>query len=94
MPNTSMDSYREVKERLDQIVDAVSADDLPLDDALALYEEAVKLGLRASDLIEQDTEAHDLEEEAAEEGAPGSAEGSAEQETAVQEAGAQGGQGL
>lgn len=94
MPSTSMDSYREVKERLDQIVDAVSADDLPLDDALALYEEAVKLGLRASDLIEQDTEAHDLEEEAAEEGAPGSAEGSAEQETAVQEAGAQGGQGL
>lgn len=94
MPNASMGSYREVKERLDQIVDAVSADNLPLDDALALYEEAVKLGLRASDLIEQDTEAHDLEEEAAEEGAPGSAEGSAEQETAVQEAGAQGGQGL
>lgn len=94
MPNASMGSYREVKERLDQIVDAVSADNLPLDDALALYEEAVKLGLRASDLIEQDTEAHDLEEEAAEEGAPGSAEGSAEQETAVQEAGAQDGQGL
>lgn len=91
MPNASMDSYREVKERLDQIVDAVSADDLPLDDALALYEEAVKLGLRASDLIEQDTEAHDLEEEAA----PGSAEGSAEQEAAAQEgAGAQDEQGL
>lgn len=47
-------SYEELKVRLDQIVEAVSANDLPLDDALDLYEEAVKLGMRASELIEQD----------------------------------------
>lgn len=88
MPSQHAEGYRELKERLDQIVDAVSVDDLPLDDALALYEEAVKLGLRASDLIEQDTEEHRLEEERAALGegvqgegdavgspAPGSAEG-------------------
>ncbi|MDO4502712.1 MAG: exodeoxyribonuclease VII small subunit [Coriobacteriia bacterium] len=48
-------SYEQLKERLDQIVDAVSVDDLSLDEALDLYEEAVKLGMRASELIEQDT---------------------------------------
>ena len=50
----SAGSYEELKARLDQIVEAVSANDLPLDDALDLYEEAVKLGMRASELIEQD----------------------------------------
>lgn len=61
-------SFEELKERLDQIVAAVSDDDLPLDDALALYEEAVALGLRASDLLEEDIAARraaDETEEAA-----------------------------
>ena len=31
------DSFEAVKSRLDEIVDAVGDDDLPLDDALALY---------------------------------------------------------
>ena len=39
--------------RIDEIVDAVADDDLPLDDALKLYEEAVQLGLRASSLLEE-----------------------------------------
>lgn len=47
------ESFTEIKARLDEIVDAVSDDDMPLDDALALYEEAVKLGTRVSSLIEQ-----------------------------------------
>lgn len=51
------DSFEAVKSRLDEIVDAVGDDDLPLDDALALYEEAVALGLRASDLLEEGIEA-------------------------------------
>lgn len=51
------DSFEAVKTRLDEIVDAVSDDDLALDDALALYEEAVGLGLRASDLLEDNIEA-------------------------------------
>lgn len=51
-PAESYDSFPEIKERLDQIVAQVSNDDLPLDQALSLYEEAVKLGARVSVLIE------------------------------------------
>lgn len=43
-----------VKARLDEIVEAVDDDDLALDDALAYYEEAVKLGMKASEMIEAD----------------------------------------
>lgn len=46
-------SFDEVKNRLEQIVDEVSAEGVTLDEALALYEEAVKLGLSACDLSEQ-----------------------------------------
>ncbi len=46
-----------MQERLNQIVDEVSAEDISLDDALKLYEEAVKLGLSACDLSEQDVDA-------------------------------------
>ena len=49
-------TFAEVRERLDQIVDAVNADGISLDEALALYEEAVKLGLSACDLSERDVE--------------------------------------
>lgn len=45
--------FESVKARLDEIVKAVSDDELPLDDALELYEEAVSLGLRVSDLLEE-----------------------------------------
>ncbi|WP_417135206.1 exodeoxyribonuclease VII small subunit [Rubneribacter badeniensis] len=58
------DSFEAVKSRLDEIVDAVGDDDLPLDDALALYEEAVALGLRASDLLEEGIEARQEAERA------------------------------
>ena len=50
------ETYDDVRARLDEIVDAVSDDELALDDALALYEEAVGLGLRASDLLEDNIE--------------------------------------
>lgn len=50
--------FESVHERLNQIVEEVSAEDISLDDALKLYEEAVKLGLSACDLSEQDIEAH------------------------------------
>lgn len=42
-----------VKLRLNQIAQTVSDDDLTLDEALAYYEEAVKLGMKASALIEE-----------------------------------------
>lgn len=49
----SYETYAEIKERLDYIVEQVSCDDIPLDQALSLYEEAVKLGVRVSALIEE-----------------------------------------
>lgn len=55
-PNNS-ESFEEVKTRLDEIVEAVSSDDISLDDALKLYEEAVELGLIASSLLEENLEA-------------------------------------
>lgn len=54
--NVEYATYADVKRRLDEIVEAVSDDDLPMDEALSLYEEASKLGLVASDLIERDME--------------------------------------
>lgn len=55
------DSFEEIQTRLQEIVDAVSDDALPLDDALMLYEEAVQLGLRASTLLEEGIAAQDSE---------------------------------
>lgn len=46
--------FSSVKTRLDEIVDEIAQDGISLDDALALYEEAVKLGLAACDLSEAD----------------------------------------
>lgn len=51
------ESYDEVRARLDEIAEAVSAEGVTLDEALALYEEAVKLGLLACDLSEEDAQA-------------------------------------
>ena len=47
------ETYDDVRARLDEIVDEVNAEGVGLDDALALYEEAVKLGLLACDLSEE-----------------------------------------
>lgn len=48
------ETYNDVKARLDEIVNEVASADISLDDALALYEEAVKLSLSACDLSESD----------------------------------------
>ncbi len=42
-----------IKSRLEEIADAVGNDEMPLDEALDLYEEAVALGLRATDMLEE-----------------------------------------
>jgi exodeoxyribonuclease VII small subunit len=42
-----------VASRLREIVDAVESPDIPLDEALSLYEEAIKLGTQAADLCEE-----------------------------------------
>ena len=48
-----MQDFESVQARLDEIVRTVADEDLPLDAALDLYEEAVSLGMRASDLLEE-----------------------------------------
>ncbi|HAM16333.1 MAG TPA: exodeoxyribonuclease VII small subunit [Eggerthellaceae bacterium] len=72
-----MQSFEDVRARLDEIVQAVSDDELPLDDALNLYEEAVSLGLRVSDLIEVGIDADSEEEGAPEAADPEVADGEA-----------------
>lgn len=76
MPDVEYTTYGQIKSRLDEIVKAAADDGLPMDDALALYEEAVKLGLAASDLIERDIAERDVSEALAE--GAGAAEGAAE----------------
>lgn len=56
------DTFESVKHRLGEIIDAVNDESLPLEEALALYEEAVGLGLRASDLLEEGIEDHRADE--------------------------------
>lgn len=46
--------FEAMKTRLDEIAEEVSAEGISLDEALALYEEAVKLGLAACDVSEAD----------------------------------------
>ena len=68
MAGESYASFDQVKASLDEIVDAVGSSEMPLDEALSLYEEAVGLGLRASELLEENIEARDAED-GAEDGA-------------------------
>lgn len=68
MEENNSRSFEDVKGRLDEIVEAVSSEDISLDDALKLYEEAVELGLVASSLLEENLEANNAaydEEQAA-----------------------------
>lgn len=84
---SAYETFEAVKARLDEIVAAVSDDSLPLDDALDLYEEAVALGMRASELlesgieIEESADGHEPDEAAE---ADGTSEGVAPENSAVQ----------
>lgn len=50
--NNEQPDFGSVKDRLAEIAQAVDDENLSLDAALDLYEEAVALGLKASDLLE------------------------------------------
>lgn len=63
--DAALNEFASVRRRLEEIAHAVDDPELSLDAALDLYEEAVSLGLRASDLLEVDLTA-DEEQEAAE----------------------------
>ena len=54
--NGHLQDFEAIKTRLEEIVEAVSDESIPLDDALDLYEEAVELGMRVSDVLEDDIE--------------------------------------
>lgn len=60
-------SFGELKARLDEIVELVSDDSLPLEEALKYYEEAVGLGLEASNILEQGINANTAEYDLAQE---------------------------
>lgn len=53
MESQAPQTFEEIKARLDEIVAAVSDEELPLDEALSLYEEAVGIGLTASRIVEE-----------------------------------------
>ncbi len=53
MVEQQSDSFLKLKTRLDEIVEIVSDDSLPLEEALDLYEEAVDIGLEASRIMEE-----------------------------------------
>lgn len=86
MASRNYETFDEVKHRLDEIVEAVADDSLPLDEALALYEEAASLGLRASDLLEENIEAYNAQDEA-----PAAAEADGDEGAAVRAAQGDGG---
>ena len=46
-------SYLKVKNHLDEIVDQIRSKDVPLEKALDLYEEAIKLGNSCADMIDK-----------------------------------------
>ena len=54
MQDVAVESFADIKKRLNEIADQVSNTDLPLEEALTLYEEAVTLGLHATNLLEED----------------------------------------
>lgn len=63
MANETGATFESVKARLDEIVDAVNDESISLDAALDLYEEAVKLGMQASTLLEEGIARQEAEEE-------------------------------
>lgn len=61
-------SYSEVRARLDEIVTEVRKKDLSLEKSLDLYEEAIKLGNRAAELVDKpEFSAEELERAGSEE---------------------------
>lgn len=55
--------FADIRDRLDEIANQVRGDDMPLDAALDLYDEAVKLGMKATELLETIEEGDHAESE-------------------------------
>ena len=56
MAETSPETFGEVRARLDEIVSQVRSKDVSLEKSLDLYEEAIRLGNRAAELIDEANE--------------------------------------
>ena len=52
MDGQSLESFGQIRDRLSEIADLVKREDLSLDAALDLYDEAVSLGMKATRLLE------------------------------------------
>lgn len=53
MQDEMTQDFQQVKDRLDEIIEQIDDDEISLDDALTLYEEAVALGLKVGSLLEE-----------------------------------------
>lgn len=70
--------FKSVKSRIAEIAEAVDDENLSLDDALDLYEEAVALGLKASDLLEVGITPEEEAEETVQDGGAAASESHAD----------------
>ena len=62
MADTNTNSYTQHKERLEEIVTQIRAKDIPLEKSLDLYDEALAIGARCVEQLEQtDFTAEELE---------------------------------
>ena len=52
MDSGTEQTFTEIRDRLEDIAAQVKGDDVSLDTALDLYDEAVKLGMQATELLE------------------------------------------
>ena len=69
MAEVNTENFDDIKGRLQQIKQEVAAEDISLDDSLKLYEEAVNLGMKATEVVDSNVNefvAKDAEEEATE----------------------------
>lgn len=63
MSQNNYKTYDELNARLNEIANTVSNENIPLDDALTLYEEAVGLGLRGCEMLEVGISENEAEQE-------------------------------
>ena len=52
MDQQTEQTFTSIRDRLEEIATQVKGDEVPLDAALDLYDEAVKLGMKATELLE------------------------------------------
>ncbi len=52
MDSATEQTFTQIRDRLEEIATQVKADDMSLDTALDLYDEAVKLGMKATEMLE------------------------------------------